>query len=59
VNVNTASADDLRQKLSISSKTAQSIVNYRQQHGPFTSVDQLLQVVSKSIYDKIKDKVTV
>ncbi len=59
VNINTASADDLRQKLSISSKTAQSIVNYRQQHGPFTSVDQLLQVVSKSIYDKIKDKVTV
>ncbi len=59
VNINTASADEMRQKLSISSKTAQSIVSYRQQHGPFTSVDQLLQVVSKSIYDKIKDKVTV
>lgn len=59
VNINTASADELRQGLSISSKTAQSIVSYRQQHGPFTSVDQLLQVVSKSIYDKIKNKVTV
>jgi competence protein ComEA len=59
VNINTASADELRQKLSITSKTAQSVVSYRQQHGPFTSVDQLLQVVSKSIYDKIKDKVTV
>ncbi len=59
VNINTASADELRQKLSVSSKTAQTIVSYRQQHGPFTSVDQLSQVVSKSIYDKIKNKVTV
>jgi competence protein ComEA len=59
VNINTASADELRQKLSISSKSAQAIVSYRQQHGPFTSVDQLLQVVSKSIYDKIKSKITI
>ena len=59
VNINTASADELHQKLSVSSKTAQAIVSYRQQHGSFTSVDQLLQVVSKSIYDKIKNKVTV
>jgi competence protein ComEA len=59
VNINTASADELRQKLAVSSKTAQAIVSYRQQHGPFTSVDQLSQVVSKSIYDKIKNKVTV
>ena len=59
VNINTASADELRQQLQISSKTAQAIVSYRQQHGPFTSVDQLLQVVSQSIYDKIKNKVAV
>lgn len=59
VNVNTASADEMRQQLSVSIKTAQAIVTYRQQHGPYTSVDQLLQVVSKSIYDKVKDKVTV
>lgn len=59
VNINTASADELRQKLSLSSKSAQAIVSYRQQHGPFTSVAQLLQVVSKSIYDKIKNEVTV
>ncbi len=59
VNINTASVDDMRQSLHVSSTTAQNIVNYRTQHGPFTSVDQLLQVVSKSIYDKIKDLVTV
>jgi competence protein ComEA len=59
VNINTASADELQQQLSVSSKTAQTIINYRLQHGSFTSVDTLAQVVSQSIYKKIKDKVTV
>ena len=59
VNINTASADEMRQSLHLSSTTAQNIVNYRSQHGSFTSVDQLLQIVSKSIYAKIKDQVTI
>ena len=58
ININTASADELRQGLHISSTTAQAIVNFRLQHGSFTSVDELSQVVSKSIYDKIKGLVT-
>jgi competence protein ComEA len=59
VNINTASLDQMVSALHISSKTAQEIIDYRTQHGSFTSVDQLLQVVSKSIYNKIKDEVTV
>ena len=59
VNINTASADEMRQSLHIGSTTAQNIVNYRSQHGSFTSIDQLLQVVSKSIYDRIKNQITV
>ena len=59
VNINTASADQMRTSLHVSSATAQSIINYRTANGPFTSVDQLLQVVSKEIYDKIKGLVTV
>ncbi len=59
ININSASADELKQALSISNKTAQTIVNYRLQHGPFPSVNALLQAVSKAIYNKIKDKVTV
>ncbi len=59
VNINTASADEMRQSLHLSSTTANAIVNYRLQHGDYTSVDQLLQVVSKTIYAKIKDQVTV
>src|SRR6266516_1488183 len=59
VNINTASADELRTNLNISNTTAQNIVNYRIQHGSYSSIDQLLQVVSKSIYDRIKDLVTI
>jgi competence protein ComEA len=59
VNINTATEDEMKQQLHISSKTAETIINYRQQNGPFTSVSQLSGVVSKSIYDKIKNEVTV
>jgi competence protein ComEA len=59
VNINTASADELRQNLHISSTTAQNIVNYRLQHGPYSSIDQLLQVVSKTIYNRIRDQITI
>jgi len=59
VNINTATVDEMKQMLHVSSTTAQNIVNYRTQHGLFTSVDQLLQVVSKAIYDKVKNLVTV
>jgi competence ComEA-like helix-hairpin-helix protein len=59
ININTASSDEMRTALHISSATAQKIIDYRTQYGPYTSVDQLLQVVSKEIYDKIKNEVTV
>jgi competence protein ComEA len=59
VNINTASAVDLEQKLHLSTKSAQDIINYRQQHGNFTAIDELLQVVSQSIYNKIKNQITV
>lgn len=57
ININTATADDLRKGLHISSKNAQAIITYRVQHGPFTSVEELLQVVSQTTYKKIKNEV--
>ncbi|SRR5579875_1120865 len=60
VNINVASAETMHLQLGISLKTAEKIVAYRQAHGPFTAVDQLLLVpISRSIYDRIKDLVTV
>jgi competence protein ComEA len=59
VNINTASEDVLRQQLHVSAKTAQAIISYRLQHGNYTSVNQLANAVSKTIYDRIKGMVTV
>ena len=59
VNINTASETEMRQVLHVSSATAQKIIDYRTQNGPYTSTDQLLQVISRSIYDRIKNMVTV
>jgi competence protein ComEA len=59
ININTATAADLRTALHISSKNAQTIITYRLQHGPFTSVEELSQVVSQAIYKKIKNEVKI
>ncbi len=60
VNINVASAETMRLQLGISLKTAEAIVAYRDQHGQFTAVVQLLLVpISRSIYDRIKTLVTV
>ena len=59
ININTASVDELSQGLHISKKSAQAIVDYRTQHGDYSSVDELAQVVSSSIYNKIKALCTV
>lgn len=59
VNINTASADEMRQQLHVSSKTAQAIISYRLQHGAYTSVSDLTNVISTAIYKRIKDMVTV
>ncbi|AWF82021.1 DNA-binding protein [Microbulbifer sp. A4B17] len=45
VNVNSASAAELADKLDgIGEARAQLIIEYREEHGPFTSVEQLLNV---------------
>ncbi len=59
VNINTASAEDMHTLLGISLTTATKIVAYRQAHGNYTAITQLLNVMSRSTYDKIKDHITV
>lgn len=59
VNLNTATETQMEQVLHVSATTAKKIITYRTQHGTYTSVDQLLQVISQSIYDRIKNLVTV
>jgi len=60
VNINTATAAELHTLPGIGPTTAQRIVDYRQQHGPFTSTGDLLKAgVHKAVYEQIKDRVTL
>lgn len=55
ININTASAKELSEALSgVGIKRAESIVQYRQNHGNFSSVEQLMAV--KGIGEKVLEK---
>jgi len=61
INVNTATAEELETLPKIGPVLAQRIIEYRQANGPFTSLEQLLEVagIGDEIYAAIKELVTV
>jgi competence protein ComEA len=61
VNVNTATAEELETLPGIGEVTAQAIIDHRTENGPFTSVDQLLDVtgIGDVTLENIRDLVTV
>ena len=60
VNVNTATAQELDTLPSVTLKIAESIIDYREENGLFSSTDELLKVkgVGKTIYQKIAPYIT-
>jgi competence protein ComEA len=61
INLNAASVAELDQLPGVGPVTAQRIVAYREQHGPFTKVEQLREakLVNAPTFEKIKELVTV
>ena len=61
INVNTATATELEELPGVGEVIAQAIVDYRTENGPFTSVDQLLDVsgIGDATLENIRDLVTV
>ncbi len=62
LNLNTADAQTIQSELSgIGEAKAQAIVAYREANGPFSSVDELLEVkgIGKSLLDKNRDKLDI
>ena len=61
VNVNTAAAEELETLPGIGEVLAAAIISYREEHGPFTSVDQLVDVsgIGDATLEEIRDLVTV
>ena len=61
VNINLASASELDSLPSIGPTTAQAIVDYRLQHGPFSTIQDVQKVpgIGSATYEKIEDYITV
>lgn len=62
VNLNTADAATLQRELTgIGEVKAQAIVAYREEHGDFASVDELLEVkgIGEATLEKNRDKLSI
>lgn len=61
ININIASADELSYLEGIGPVLAERIVEYREQYGPFESIDQIMNVegVGEGKYKAIKDYICV
>ncbi|CRM17031.1 competence protein ComEA [Pseudomonas sp. 2822-15] len=62
VNLNTADAEVLRRDLfGIGAAKAKAIIAYRDSNGPFTAVDELLEVkgIGKALLEKNRDRLAI
>ena len=61
ININTASAAELEALPGIGPALAERIIEYRNEHGPFSTIDALVDVqgVSERMVEDFRDQVTV
>jgi competence ComEA-like helix-hairpin-helix protein len=61
ININTADSATLQQLYRIGPATAAKIIAYREEHGPFRSIEQIMEVkgIGPATFDRIKDQITV
>lgn len=61
ININNATSEQLQELPGIGAAKAASIVAYREQHGPFKKIDDLVNVsgIGEKIFDQLKDLIKV
>lgn len=61
ININNAGSNELAELPGISSRLADAIVNYREEHGEFSAVSDIILVdgIGSSLYEIIRPYITV
>ena len=61
ININTATKDELMTLNGIGASRAEAITSYREENGPFTTIEDIMNVsgIKSGSFDKIKDKIRV
>lgn len=61
LNINTASFEELKTLNGIGDTRAESILKYREEHGGFQTIEDLMNVegIKEGVFEKIKDRITV
>jgi competence protein ComEA len=61
ININSATADELTALPGVGEATAAKIVAYRSEHGPFTSIEEIMEVpgIGKGKFDGFAGRITV
>lgn len=61
VNINTATVEELCTLSGIGESRANAIITYREQNGPFQSIEDIMKVsgIKDKVFEQIKDRITV
>ena len=61
ININTADVYDLQRLPGIGEKRAEAVAAYREEHGPFQSPEELMEVsgIGPGIFEDLRDYITV
>lgn len=61
ININTASISELQQLPRVGAKVAQRIVDFREKHGKFQRIEEIMKVqgIGEKTFEEMKDQITV
>lgn len=60
ININKASKEELMTLPGVGASRAESIIQYREEHGAFRQIEDIMQVsgIKEGLFEKIKDRIT-
>ena len=61
ININTASAEELKALKRVGDSIAERIIEYRESHGGFSSIEEIMNVkgIGEKTFEEIKDRICV